>query len=154
MAKLTDIFTGMAKGPEAINDNFSDLDKGGAISDSGWTSCGTLINGATLYNNNPIKRRVLDFGKFKLVQIRGTLAYKASDIPSNTNVVILPAGYPPSESDTVAKIMPASNNSVIRWHLNAGGIEIMLVDDRLDDNIDAGNKLWLPIAFDYISQSQ
>ncbi|KRM92871.1 hypothetical protein FC24_GL000887 [Loigolactobacillus rennini DSM 20253] len=140
-----------------LSANLADLYAGGAISDTGWIDCGTLINGARVYNGDDkfkVKRKVIDFGKFKLVKINGQVEISGTDLDwnhlSDTPIVTLPTDLPPLRE--INKVLPSSGRSLVRWKLTADGQTARIIYIMLDNRMKPNEILWLPIEFNYISQ--
>lgn len=136
--------------------------RGGGYTDSGWVDCATLTNGALPFNTNDsqsVERRVLDFKKFKLVQIKGEITLPrdvASSITSlaagaATTVFALPSGLPVGDKG-ISKLMPGKLASTARWNLTVDGINAQIVWLTLDPALSADAELWFPVDFTYISQ--
>ena len=95
---LTKIFTGMAQGPEKINDNFNALDANfNRLSGvSNWTTSGiTLGSGVRWYSDEAVSVgcfKVIDFGGWQLVMIHGavTNVTKAGQVIINVPKSIAP----------------------------------------------------------------
>lgn len=125
----------------------------GAVNDSGWVDCATLVNGAQNYADyTTVKRRVIDFKKFKIVQIRGVITLPQDAIPKNTDLVNLPAGLPTSDGQGVTNIMPGTYATTVRWGFPTNGRAVQIGGYTLDPSITAGLELWFPIDITYISQ--
>lgn len=93
--ELTEIFTGMENGPEAIQDNFKKINDN--ISDTGWTNTGiTYLNGAKANNDGGLfYRRTSLFGVGYFVELRGVVIAPSS--AGSGYVVQLPQSIVPAK---------------------------------------------------------
>lgn len=96
---LTKIFTGMAQGPEKINDNFNELDANfnRLSGDSNWKTSGiTLGSGVRWYSDEAVSVgcfKVIDFGGgWQLVMIHGAVTGVTT---SGTVIINLPKSIAP-----------------------------------------------------------
>lgn len=142
------------------NLKFLQQDVDNLISDTGWIACATLINGAQDYaklsgdnsSETTIRRRVLNFRKFKIVMITGAVGKKFENVKPNTALVKLPSGYPVSYNYAFGQINVGSNDSYNRWYLTMDGKEISLKACHLSSSVSQkGYIVWLPINLWYVS---
>lgn len=85
---LTNIFTGMEKGPEMIDANFTAV----AETDTGWVSDGiTMLNGFLKDTGAPVSYRILTFGPIKMLFVTGWVAGPEMSANSKVNICQLPA---------------------------------------------------------------
>lgn len=163
MTKFTPIAFASEHWDQKINDTFTQIFAGGGgyVYDSGWQACATLVNGAhdyyTLANkkgDSTIKRRVLDFHKFKMVMITGALGAKYGDLaPGQNTLVKLPAGYPVSHNYAFGLLNAGTIEGYNRWDMTMDGKEIKLTASRQSSSIGSHPDyiIWLPINLWYIS---
>ena len=149
MAKLTKIVTGMEKGPEAIDANFTTLD-GERIStlDAKPYTGFVLSNGATWYGSaGSLVTAELPNG-YRIVTIECVLkiaSYKAS---KSKTIVTLPTKYAPAHELPIE--MPSSGTLSARWMLSPSGtITIEAVSDEAALNADS----WYPFNATYITHN-
>lgn len=137
-----------------LSANLADLYAGGAISDTGWQYCGNLVNGAKPAFDDKaqrLKRRVINYGKFKLVKIAAEITMDPNAIDTLVPIATLPQGCPTSTGKGLAKLMPGSFTTTVRWQMPADGTKILLTGIKLDMRDE--DHLWLPIDFCYISNN-
>lgn len=151
---LKTISHGEANWEQKITENFKDLYQGGAISDSGWVDCATLMNGATTYKEDKyaVKRRVLNFGKFKLVKIMGQITLDLGNLDKQAAVIKLPSGLRNSINTTISSLMAGAYGTAVRWELSPDGQDINLVRITSRENLPANSTPWFMIDFSYISK--
>ncbi len=162
MATYTPIEHGKANWDKDLNDNLAKIFGGGATDDSGWVDCATLVNDAQIYSalssNNTedrstaIKRRVLNFGKFKLIFIAGAVGYKfTEDNFRGLTVAQLPAGFPVSYRLTDGWLLAGSVHTTVRWYVAQDGRNLLIDGVGFDPVPKVGDLLWFPINLMYIS---
>ncbi len=163
MADYTSINFGKPNWNKDINDTFDKIFAGGVVNDSGWVDCATLVNGARAYtvagavptdedNKKAIERRVLDFGKFKLVMIIGAITVDGIKTLTTTALVNLPTGLPVTKGQAFGLVSTGSFASFVRWNLTANGSTIEYVGGDIDSTLpDSNFNMWLPINMWYIS---
>lgn len=126
----------------------------GGYNDSGWVDCATLVNGAVPYSpdtSQVVKRRVLDFKKFKIVKIEGSISLPIDSVPTRvTTYINLPSGLAPG-SNTV-ETMPGTGTTTVRWSLSPDGTTVAIDSLKLDPSISSDTIIWFPVDFTYISQ--
>lgn len=152
---------------QAINENFAQIFAGGGISDSGWVACATLVNGAHAYDvdgkettaeqdANAVKRRVIDFKKFKMVLISGEITIDNFKDLSRTTLVTLPSGYRPDYGKAFGLVAPSNtmsdNSSSARWSLNNAGTDLTYISSTITSVLPDDANLWLPINIFYLSK--
>ena len=85
---LTKIFTGMEKGPEAIDDNFQKI-----TTKVPWTSDGIVYkNGWTKYPSNELAYTYGSFGDNNFIAVAGQITYP--NIPANSSYTVTPFALP------------------------------------------------------------
>ncbi|KRM92869.1 hypothetical protein [Loigolactobacillus rennini] len=159
MTQYTPIDFGAPQWDQKINENLKQIFSGG-VSDSGWVACASLLNGAQDYyaltdkaSDTTIKRRVLDFHKFKIVMITGALGAKYQDVkPGDVPLIKLPSGYPVSHNYVFGLINAGTKDGYNRWDITMDGQEISLKACHLAEDIkDTGYIIWLPVNIWYVS---
>lgn len=153
MANFTPIAFASAGWDKKINEALTQIFAGGVIEDSGWVACATLINGALPYSgtaDKAIKRRVIDFGRFKFIKIHGSLSFPRDEIPSYTDLILLPPGL--GIHDEIDKILPATGSRYARWKLNDAGTMISIIEVYPVMPFPESTIPWFDIDFAYISQ--
>ena len=174
MSDFKEIGFGAANWNQAINENFAKTDdkfneilKGGSINDSGWVACATLVNGAHAYDEdgkettaeqdaNAVKRRVIDFKKFKMVLISGEITIDNFKDLYRTIVVTLPSGYPVESGKAFGLIAPSNTSktisSFVRWNLKHDGTELTYINSTITSVLPDDANLWLPINIFYLAK--
>lgn len=163
---MTKIDYGAPKWNEPISNSLEELYAGG-YDDSYWRACTTLVNGAHAYNIDgkaataeqdarAVRRRIIDFHKFKLVLISGEITVE--DFRNLTKIVVvkLPAGYPIDFGMAFGLAAPAStykqNSSFVRWQLNPNGTELTYIGANITEKLADTVNFWLPINIWYLSK--
>lgn len=118
---LTKIFTGMEKGPEAIDANFKALN----ITDTGWSSAGVVYLNGFGNTGKPFKYRITNLGGVVMLWISGyanDAANKGLDIKNKTAIAKFPSA--------VVNYVNGSNynnlSQVGKWVSNGANISIRL----------------------------
>ena len=149
MAELTKIFTGMEKGPEKIDANFTTLD-GERIStmDTQPYTGFVLSNGATWYGQaGSLVAAELPNG-YRIVTIEYVLKiadYKAS---KSKTLITLPTKYAPAHELPIE--MPGSGSLSVRWFLNKNG---RITIDGVSDESKLNSGSWYPFNATYVTHN-
>lgn len=128
--ELTEIFTGMANGPENINDNF--LKMKNSFSDTGWISDGiSFYNGAYDWGaknssdgTKSCSYRVVTIDKTKIVCFRAVFGVN-KELTNTTffDVVSFPQVTAASSKEDITDWIPINNNAQIH-QMNVGKIQV------------------------------
>lgn len=118
---LTTIFSGMEKGPEAIDANF----KAVYITDTGWQTDGiTYINGASASGDNS-RYRVFQRGSFGLTVFNIGVNFPAMTYGQATNFVSLPAAMMTANIDMdFGNLVRTGGNQLAGWGFNSNNLFI------------------------------
>lgn len=117
---LTKIFTGMEKGPEAIDANFKELD--GDITDSGWQTAGiTYLNGCAALAGSNEQYRVVQTGSFKLVYIDFSISVPALAYGTSVSAIQLPNNVPVRQ-EALATPLYAGAQKLASWDISESGV--------------------------------
>ena len=149
---LTKIFTGMERGPEKIDDNFSSIDNTLSklsFSDSQPYSGFVLSNGATWYGTGPGSLTKVELpGDYRLITIEAVLKIADFTATKGKTILSIPQQFAPSHSVAVA--MPSSGTMMARWSVSAAGnFAIENITDEKKTNVNT----WYPIYMTYLTHN-
>lgn len=146
---LTQIFTGMEQGPEAIDANFTTLD-GERIStmDSQPYTGFVLSNGATWYGDaGSLVAAELPNG-YRIVTIECVLKIASYTAAKSKPIVTLPTKYAPAHELPIE--MPCSGTLITKWMLRPNGtIQI----EGANDEAALNPNTWYPFNVTYITHN-
>lgn len=115
---LTKIFSGMEKGPEAIDANFKALD----ITDTGWQAAGiTYLNGCAALVGNNERYRVVQTGSFKLVYIDFAISIPALGYGAAVSAIQLPTSVPKRQI-ALSTLTTAGTQKLASWDISESGV--------------------------------
>jgi hypothetical protein len=139
---LTKIFTGMEKGPEAIDANFESVN----TTDSGWSSAGiTYLNGFVADSSDPIGYRVVKIGGLILFMLTGYISGTGAD----GDVAKLPTNLADYYDDTKYHIKSTVGRSIVRnvkakvSVSNTGVINLVTYPGTADAKLHKGDGIWI-----------
>lgn len=120
---LTKIFSGMEKGPEAIDANFKAVE----ITDSGWQTDGIVYaNGFVKDAADPFAYRIVKYGNSGLINVY--LAGNATKGPNKLGLVnhqaVVAATFPSAVTNYITGSNYHNKSVIGRYQLNYAGVTI------------------------------